>query len=147
MNVIFTCPSVLIEAMVSVLLPNLTLNSELIIRDCNECKQLEVSNICHLTPFLSFRHFYKYFQQQLCVSHFSGFWMRQLNNASFLSSWNVHSDEHQISQNFRVQNCLDKRKSGKEQAKGREQNEEKSIAIVKFRTGPLNTTIVYCLCS
>ena len=56
--------------------PTLILHSETLSEIAVDLKRLEVSNICHLQPFLSFRHFISIFKE-LCVRHFSGCWLRR----------------------------------------------------------------------
>lgn len=51
-------------------LPTLTVHSEMLSEIAVDVKRLEVSSICHLQPFLSVRHFINTFKE-LCVRHFS----------------------------------------------------------------------------
>lgn len=162
MKVIFRCPSLLIQAMVFYcpILPWILNFLSEIAADVN---RLEVSNICHLEQVLSCRHFTNIFEQPLCVRHFSGCWLTQrwtmldfclheiyimINNRYYRYYTMISVIILQILHyNFIVQYRLVKRKSGNEQAKKREQNEEKFSVIVKFRTVTFNTTIVHWLYS
>ena len=92
-----------------------------------ETNRLEGSHTSHLKPSLPFGHFTNTFEQLRGVS--LSLVKTELNNAWFLPSRNLHSDERQIFFNCIAQYCWDKRESGKEQAERREQKEETCSAI------------------